>query len=223
MFHGVFSINSILTQRMSSSFLGSVSSGGSGLAFPFPFPFLARTLLRGALAGLFVFSWVEATLVELAMAPAGQQEKCFQFFEVIKKKQSIIFLLSFFVFDLGIMLFLVYWRIKTLFNLFDPLHPSRREHDCVCLCLHHNYLSLKKKIKETLLTHSFHPPLFKTVSSFVHYTPMSINSRYDKECSCCGTACIDWLIFTDHSLVSCARKRKCDCGQYPLGSRPELD
>lgn len=61
-----------LTQRINSNFLGSVSSGGSGFAFPFPFPFFARVLLRGALAGLFCFSWVWAAEVAvLAMAPAG--------------------------------------------------------------------------------------------------------------------------------------------------------
>lgn len=64
--------NHILTQRISSSFLGSVSSGGSGFAFPFPFPFLARALLRGALAGLFGFSWAAAPEAAVfAMAPAG--------------------------------------------------------------------------------------------------------------------------------------------------------
>lgn len=66
-------INFIIpTQRINSNFLGSVSSGGSGFAFPFPFPFLTRVLLRGALAGLFCFSWDgAAVVVVLAIAPAG--------------------------------------------------------------------------------------------------------------------------------------------------------
>lgn len=71
-----FVINPFLTQRINSSFLGSVSSGVSGFAFPFPFPFFPRALLRGALAGLFCFSWVAAAeAVVLAMAPAGLQGK----------------------------------------------------------------------------------------------------------------------------------------------------
>ena len=58
-----------LTQRMISSFLGSVSSGGSGLALPFPFPFLALALLRGPLTGLLGLS--KANIEQLATAPAG--------------------------------------------------------------------------------------------------------------------------------------------------------
>jgi len=60
-----------LTQLSSSNFLGSVSSGGSGLALPLPFFPLAFPLLRSFAAFCFSFG---AVLVEmLARALAGYE------------------------------------------------------------------------------------------------------------------------------------------------------
>ena len=67
----VFVVNPALTQRIHSNFLGSVSSGGSGFAFPFPLPFFPRVLLRGALAGLLCFSVMAVDVVVLFIIPAG--------------------------------------------------------------------------------------------------------------------------------------------------------
>lgn len=70
---GMFRDSHTLTQLSSSSFLGSVSSGCSALAFP-PFPFfpLAFPLFRWV--ALFGLSWLAAVL--LAMAPARALAGC---------------------------------------------------------------------------------------------------------------------------------------------------